>query len=268
MKRVAIIGGSGVYSLDDFKGTPRKVQTPYGEVECEVGNIGEKELVFLPRHGKKHSIPPHLINYQANIWALAELEVNRVMTTAAVGSLNEDYPPGSLVLLSDFLDFTRNRPSTFYSSINEGVVHTDFSFPYCPELAQNLKKASLREGIELLEGAVYVATDGPRFETPAEIRMYKHLGGDVVGMTGVPEVVLAHEKGICYASVAVVTNWAAGIKKEMLSHEEVLQAVAERSKSVQKIFRAVLPLLHEPPSCSCAKAANKINISANEDIDD
>lgn len=268
MNRVAIIGGSGVYTLAGFEGSTQKVVTPYGEVECEIGKIGEKEIVFLPRHGKKHSIPPHLINYQANIWALAELGVSWVMATAAVGSLNEDYPPGSLVLLNDFLDFTRSRPFTFYAAVEDGVVHTDFTFPYCPELSGNLKKAAAEIDVVLLEGAVYVATDGPRFETPAEIRMYKHLGGDVVGMTGVPEVVLAHEKGLCYASIAVVTNWAAGIKKEMLSHEEVLRAMSENTKTVQKIFESVLPLLQEPRNCSCAKAANRVTIAENEEKND
>lgn len=224
MPRTAIIGGSGFYSVPGCTlKEKRLISTKYGDVTVfiYVDKAGT-EFAFLPRHGEGHVCPPHKINYRANVMALKHAGVERIIAVASVGSLRAFLRPGDFLLLDQFIDFTKSRPSTFYEE-NE-VVHVDMTEPFCPDLRKCILAAK-PAGVKVHEKGTYVCAEGPRFETPAEIRAYSAMGGDVVGMTLVPEVVLARELGMCYAGIAVVTNYAAGISKGALSHEEVLEAM-------------------------------------------
>ncbi len=243
----AFIGGTGFYEVGG-ETTPQVVATPYGEAAVFTVKVAQQEVAFLPRHGAGHGIPPHLVNYRANIWALRSLGVRRILATAAVGSLNPGLTPGSFVVLTQFLDFTKGRPSTFFQPGDE-VVHTDMTDPYCPALRAALVACARPLGERLHPAGTYVCTEGPRFESAAEIAMYGRLGGDLVGMTGVPEVVLAREAGLCYASLAIVTNWAAGIGGRPLSHGEVVEMMGRQIADVRALFAEVIQ--PPPPACDC-----------------
>lgn len=259
--RLAIIGGTGVYDpriLANIREV--NLQTPYGDVTLRVGEYGGEDVAFLPRHGAKHSVPPHLINYRANIWALRMLGVQRVVATTAVGSLNPKMKPGDFVLTDQFIDFTKGRAATFFAGGDQGVVHTDFTEPYCPEIRSTLAKAAASIGITAHNGGCYVCTEGPRFETPAEIRMYAKLGGDLVGMTNVPEVVLAREAGLCYATISMVTNFAAGISPTALTHEEVLEVMAENGENLRKLVMTTLKQIPVERGCTCGKSAGALKV--------
>jgi len=257
--RVGIIGGTGFYEpgiLEDEQDVV--VSTPYGSVGVKAGRYGDKDVVFLPRHGGDHSIPPHLINYRANIWALREIGVTRVIATAAVGSLHHELQPGDLVVVDQFLDFTKSRPQTFYEGGKDGVLHVDMTSPYCPALREEIFKVASVMGIKVHKKGTYVCTEGPRFETPAEIRMFQLLGGDVVGMTSVPEVVLAREATLCYATIAMVTNYAAGISDHPLSHQEVIEMMRSSNQMLRRLIFQVIAQLPRERSCSCASAADEL----------
>ncbi len=250
--RFGIIGGTGFYDLGDAAASQEAttVETPYGAVCVQPSPLAASEVAFIARHGLGHTVPPHRINYRANIAALRELGVTNILASAAVGSLSDRMPPGSLALLTQFLDFTRGRPSTFFDGEDGEVVHVDVSDPYCRHLRAELEKAASRLGEKLHLDATYVCAEGPRFETPAEIRMFRRLGGDVVGMTGVPEVVLAREAGICYASVAIVTNWAAGVSGEGVKHDSVSEFMEAQTPRVRGLFEEVVST-HQEIDCSC-----------------
>jgi len=259
MPKLAIIGGTGVYQpgiLDDVR--EEVVTTKYGRAKVAVGFYEGLEVAFMARHGAGHSLPPHLVNYRANIAALRELGVERVVATAAVGSLNLDMKPGDFVLVDQFLDFTKGRPATFYDGGEAGVVHCDMTVPYCPALREVLARVADSRGWKIHQGGVYVCAEGPRFETAAEIRMFKQLGGDVVGMTSVPECVLAREAGMCYATVAMVTNYAAGISPAKLTHTEVLEIMATNVQNMRTILMGTLGLLAGPRECGCADILQEI----------
>lgn len=260
MSNLAIIGGTGVYDPRMLEGLRTfEVTTRYGTALLSQGSFRGEEVVFLARHGTKHGTPPHKVNYRANIAALLKLGVKKVVATAAVGSLNEKMLPGSMILLEQFLDFTKAREATFFDGGESGVVHTDFTAPYCPEINERLLTAAGNAGLELQGGAVYVCTEGPRFETPAEIRMFRQLGGDLVGMTNVPEVVLAREAGLCYSTVALSTNFAAGISKTVLTHQEVLETMAENSEKVRRLLiEAVAALSSYPRTCACQSLGSTV----------
>jgi 5'-methylthioadenosine phosphorylase len=228
------------------------VVTPYGEVTVDIGRLGEQSIVFMSRHGKGHTVPPHCVNYRANIWALKELGVRKILATAAVGSLSSRFKLGSIVLLDQFLDFTKNRPQTFYEGEGQGVLHVDMTEPYCRSVQASVKKAAENLGLQsVLDSATYVCTEGPRFETPAEIRMYQILGGELVGMTSVPEVVLAKELGMCYATIAMVTNEAAGIADHPLTHAEVVESMKITGKTVALLIQETFRLLDTEQECRC-----------------
>lgn len=257
--KVGIIGGTGFCQpglLTDEK--DEVIQTPYGDVNLKTGWYKEREVVFLARHGVGHTVPPHLVNYRANIWALKSCGVTKVIATAAVGSLNEDMQPGALVLVDQFIDFTKNRPQTFYEGGDGGVLHVDMTHPYCPDLRSEIFQTATRNQIRIHRFGTYACTEGPRYETPAEIRMLRKLGGDVVGMTSVPEVVLAREACLCYATIALVTNYAAGISPHHLSHREVLEAMEKAQDVLRRLIFAVVENVKEERGCSCASAADEL----------
>ena len=256
---LAIIGGTGVYDpkmLEDLQ--TLEVNTRYGTALLTQGKYQGHEVVFLARHGAKHGTPPHKVNYRANIAALVKLNVKRVVATAAVGSLNEKMPPGAMVLLGQFLDFSKVREATFFDGGEAGVVHTDFTEPYCPQLNGSLVQAAQQAKLELLQDGIYVCTEGPRFETAAEIRMYQKLGGDLVGMTNVPEVVLAREAGLCYSTVALSTNFGAGISPTVLTHQEVLDVMAENVEKVRRLLMELIPNLGSDRNCDCQELGSEI----------
>lgn len=207
----------------------------------------------MSRHGKGHTVPPHRVNYRANIWTLKELGVRKIIATAAVGSLSSQYKLGDIVLLNQFLDFTKSRPQTFYEGGEDGVLHVDMTEPYCKSVQGTILRAAEKgvSPITVKDGATYVCTEGPRFETPAEIKMYQLLGGELVGMTSVPEVTLAKELGMCYASIGMVTNEAAGIADHPLTHAEVIESMKAAGKTVAQLIQETFRILRPEQDCRC-----------------
>jgi 5'-methylthioadenosine phosphorylase len=233
--KIAIIGGSGIGELLFTKGFKNKlIKTKYGQVNVKQGKVNEKTIIFLNRHGKQYKSPSQ-INYKANISALKTEGVNKIIATAAVGSINPKLKPGSFVLLSDFIDFTKRRDETFS---NKSFI--DVSCPYDSFLKLKLEKAAAKQRIKLHRGATYVCTEGPRFETQAEIKMFAQLRADVVGMTQVPEVILAKETDIPYAVIAIATNYAAGISRKKVSAEEVMLVMAQSRKKLSLLLEQAI----------------------------
>lgn len=253
---IGIIGGSGLYNMDMMtRAEEITLDTIYGQASASIGLLEGKPVAFMPRHGAHHTLPPHLINYRANIAALEQIGVKKILATVSVGSLNLDMKPGEMVVLDQFIDFTKRRPLTFYEGGEAGVVHTDMTRPYCDSLREILIRVSGNLKRTVHGHGVYVCTEGPRFETPAEINMFRILGGDVVGMTNVPEVVLAREKGLCYAAVAVVTNFAAGISPQPLSHQEVLEEMGTCRTDLRELLRMAVKEISGDKPCMCSSGA-------------
>jgi len=248
---VAVIGGTGLEALLTSEKQIR-IGTPYGLAPpISVGNIDGKSVAFLPRHGVRHSVPPHRVNYRANIYALYKLGVKRIIATNAVGAINRRLKVGGFVVPHDFVDFTRLRQLTYYD--HAPVTHIDVSQPYCPEIRSVLIAVSKKYGVKVPSRAVLVCTEGPRYETPAEIEMFRRLGCDVVGMTGVPEAVLARELEMCYATLCFVTNMAAGIQRK-LTAGEVAAIAKEKMPVLQQVLRETVKHLPEKRRCPCARA--------------
>ncbi len=252
---LAIIGGTGVYELASAAtGDPRSVETPYGLAVVRPAEIAGHEVLFLARHGADHSIAPHRINYRANIAALRALGCTAAIATNAVGSLRRDIPPASFLVPDQFIDFTKARPLSFFDGDPEhGVKHVDMTEPYCPNVRGWLSAAASDVHGDCADRGTYLCAEGPRFETPAEIRMFAQWGADVVGMTGVPEVVLAREAGLCYASLCLVTNFAAGISPTPLSHQEVTDLMDERIDAVNALLAAAIARAVDVPDCPCRR---------------
>jgi 5'-methylthioadenosine phosphorylase len=248
---VAIIGGTGLEVL--LKSAEQvRMGTQYGlPPPIFLGNINGKRVAFLPRHGLSHAVPPHKVNYRANIHALHQLGVKRIIATNAVGAITKDFKPRDLAIPHDFIDFTRLRPTTFYE--DAPVTHVDLSQPYCPEIREVLISTAKEHDIKVEENAVLVCTEGPRLETPAEIEMFRRLGGDLVGMTGVPEAVLSRELEMCYATVCFVTNMAAGMQKR-LTALEVSKNAEKARRVVEKLLSETIKELPHSRNCPCANA--------------
>ena len=210
---LAIIGGSGLTQLSSLEVGRRKVvRTPYGDPSGALtfGRIGEREVVFLARHGYGHTIVPHEVNYRANLWALRDSGADTVISVASVGGIRNDIWPGTLVLPHQIIDYTWGRAATFFEGPGQPVNHIDFTEPYSRTVRERLLRAAGAIGERIMDGAVYAATQGPRLETAAEINRLERDGADIVGMTGMPEASLAREIGLEYAAIAVVANYAAG----------------------------------------------------------
>ncbi len=245
---VGIIGGSGLYEIPGFEVVEKvKLNTPYGAPSDEyvVGKIGDRGAVFLARHSREHSIPPHKVNYRANIWGFRTLGVKRIIAVNAVGGIRDDFCPGDIVIPNQIIDFTKNRQHTFYDGPE--VYHIDFSEPYCPEM----RKAVLSIDNTVHDGGTYACTEGPRLETPAEIAFLKLAGGDMVGMTGMPEASLAKELTLCYLCIAVITNYAAGISTTRLTTTEVIETMKASTERVKLLISELIKNLPEERSCSC-----------------
>jgi 5'-methylthioadenosine phosphorylase len=244
---IGIIGGTGLYSFGEGLqlGKTEEIaqETVYGSARVFGAELDDLQLYFLPRHGTGHTVPPHRINYRANIKALADLDCQTIIATNAVGSLRVHMPPGDFVVPDDYIDATRQRPLTFFDGDDGNVVHIDQTTPYCADLRRAIIAAG--GGMEIHPAGTYICTEGPRFETPAEIEMYAQWGADVVGMTGVPEVVLACELGISYATICVVTNYAAGISGEPLTELEVTEMMALRTEALRTLIADTVRALPE-----------------------
>jgi 5'-methylthioinosine phosphorylase len=209
---LAVIGGSGLTRLPGFESSgEHTVSTPYGAPSAPLvsGTLGGARMVFLARHGNSHSIAPHDINYRANIWALKNEGVSRILSVATVGGIGERFPPGALVVPHQLIDYTWGRAHTFFDD-GEPVTHVDFTEPYSEDIRSALLWAAGASGEPVVADAVYAVTQGPRLESAAEINRLERDGADIVGMTAMPEAVLAREKGIGYGALAVVANYAAG----------------------------------------------------------
>ncbi|HSH84384.1 MAG TPA: S-methyl-5'-thioinosine phosphorylase [Guyparkeria sp.] len=241
---LAIIGGTGLSQIEGIEGVRHQVvSTPYGEPSgpLSIGRMQGCNVVFLPRHGYNHRIPPHQINYRANIWALRELGVDGILAMSAVGGINPDMGPGTLLVPDQLIDYTWGRPSTYYEGDLDTVTHVDFTYPYDQSLRQAFLRAGEVFGLPMIDGGTYGATQGPRLETAAEIRKLERDGCDVVGMTGMPEAILAREAGIKYASLNVVGNWAAGVHEgEAASMEEVEKTLSLLMRQARKVLRQIL----------------------------
>ncbi|HEX6828709.1 MAG TPA: S-methyl-5'-thioinosine phosphorylase [Burkholderiales bacterium] len=244
---LAIIGGSGLTQLSNLAVTQRRiVPTPYGEPSAPLlfGRLHDCEVVFLARHGSGHTIAPHEVNYRANIWALHSIGVRRVVSVASVGGIRSDLGPGTIVVPDQILDYTWGRRTTFFEGTEVAVTHIDFTQPYCEKLRRQCIEAAARAGESCRDGGVYAATQGPRLETAAEINRLERDGAAMVGMTGMPEAALARELDLCYATIAVVVNHAAGraSSAEAIHLETVYQVLQETMTRVRKILEQVVQI--------------------------
>lgn len=250
---LGIIGGTGLTRLANLEITHRKVaRTPYGEPSGALtfGRICDQEVIFLARHGYGHTIPPHLVNYRANLWALKEHGVDRVVSVATVGGIHPDLLPGMLVSPDQIIDYTHGRETTFFVGVDKPVTHLDFTFPYCATMRAALLRAAIQAGITLRDGGVYGAVQGPRLETAAEINRMERDGCDMVGMTGMPEAYLAHEIELCYATVGTVVNHAAGrgASDDGIQMEEIQGVLVEVMLQVRRLLEQLVT--NEASSCA------------------
>ncbi len=254
---LAIVGGSGVKSV--LRGDQKIIGTPYGpSPRLTFGEVKGRQVVFLPRHGEDHIAPPHRVNYRANLWGLKSLGVERIIATNAVGAIDRELEPGAIVVPTDLVDFSKSRHNTFYD--DSPVTHVDVSEPYCPVVRKTLVEAAsgLDENAE--RTVVMACTEGPRYETPAEIRMLGILGCGIVGMTGAPEAFLAKELEMCYASVCFVSNMAAGLQRA-LSAQEVEEKGRDSGQILNKIIiEAIGKMPESRRGCSCARALSSAQL--------
>ncbi len=257
---IGIIGGSGLYDPEIIKEKKEiKLSTPFGAPSSPitVGKIGEVEVAFLPRHGKGHWIPPHKINYRANIWALHSLGVERIIAVSAVGSLKEEIPPGTIVVPDQFIDFTKKREYTFYDGGK--VYHVSLADPFCPELRNLLIETARDLSYRVVDRGTYVCIEGPRFSTRAESRMFRQFA-DIIGMTLVPEVVLARELALCYASLCLVTDYDVWAEKPV-DAQEVVRVMKENVEKAKKVLYKVIPKIPKGRTkCPCPHALENAGV--------
>lgn len=235
----ALVGGTGFDQIESLQVSNRKVvRTPYGEPSGVVvtGKLKNKPFLFLPRHGVSHSIPPHRVNYRANMWALKQCGAKNVIGFAAVGSISNDLVPGSIVIPDQIIDYTRDREHTFFNGDTQSVTHIDFSDPYSLSLRSAILLAAAKSKVAVTSSGCYAATQGPRLETAAEINRLERDGATIVGMTGMPEAALARELGLEYACIAIVVNPAAGRGSSAISMEDIRKELKQGVKTALKIL--------------------------------
>ena len=242
INKVGIIAGTGFYTLPALSdSTPRAVETRFGQALITSGKWGDIPIEFVTRHGVQHTVPPSKVNYRANIQALRDLGVNQVIAINVVGSIDPKLQAGDLQIMTDFIDFTSGRADTFFDGISEGLQHTDVVDAYDVEMGTVLTQAGAELGITIKQGGVYAGFNGPRFETPAEIRLAALAGATVVGMTGCPEATLACEAGLRYASLALCVNPAAGVSDQKITMEDISAVLASSSQKVIDILNLAIP---------------------------
>jgi 5'-methylthioadenosine phosphorylase len=251
---LGLFGGSGFYSfLDDA--TEVAVHTPYGPPSDRValGEVGGRRIAFLPRHGRNHAIPPHRINYRANLWAMRELGVTRILAPCAVGSLARDIAPGTFVVCDQIVDRTSGRPDTFYDG--PVVTHVAFADPYCPELRSLAATCGSGLGIPIRESGTGVVIPGPRFSTRAESAFYAAQGWHVIGMTQYPEVVLARELEMCCVNISLVTDYDVGLEDvPPVTTQEVVRTLQANNQALRGFLSELIPRIPAERSCPCGSA--------------
>jgi 5'-methylthioadenosine phosphorylase len=252
---VGVFGGSGLYSLLDSV-EKREVETPFGSPSAPVaiGDLDGVSVAFLPRHGEQHELPPHRINYRANVWAMREVGVRRIIGPCASGALRPDLELGSFVVCAQFVDRTSARADTFYDGPE--TTHVSAADPYCPDVRSLLVETARELAIPVVDGGTVVTIQGPRFSTRAESRWFQDAGWDVINMTAYPEGYLARELELCYANVSMVTDHDVGVERaEPVSHERVLEVFTENNERLRELLFAVLPRIPPQPAehlCSTA----------------
>lgn len=260
MALIGVIGGSGLYSLLDslLAAEPVKVGTPYGDPSAAVtvGRMGETDLAFLPRHGTAHEYPPHRINYRANLWALRSLGVRDVLAPCAVGSLDPTLERGGFVVPDQILDRTSGRERTYY----DAAVHIGFADPYCPRGRKTVLAEGNQLGLHPADGGALVVIDGPRFSTRAESRSYAAAGGRIIGMTGMPEAILARELALCYTAIGLVTDHDAGVEAGSgVSQQQVLDTFAAGLDDLRRLLTATAGAIGDE-DCSCRHALDGLDL--------
>lgn len=256
---VGLIGGSGIYDPGLFTPTAtHQVSTPWGPPSAAIqeGRVGALRVLFLPRHGPGHTIPAHRVNYRANVDALAQLGADTILSVSSVGSLQHELKPGEFVLPTQFVDFTKQRPTTFYDGGK--TYHVSMADPFCPQLLSEAAAAGKSVDAPFHAGKTYVCVEGPRFSTRAESRFFQGFA-DIIGMTLVPEVTLARERALCYGLLAMVTDYDVWAEHPVDAHEivRVLQANVAR---MQSVVGALLPRLDAPRTCACAHALDTAGV--------
>lgn len=256
MSLIGIIGGSGLYEMEGLKiRGEERVGTPFGPPSDSIirGALGTKEVAFLPRHGRGHKISPSEINYRANIWALKSIGVERIISVSAVGSMKEKIAPGHIVIVDQFVDRTRSRPYTFF---NDGIVaHVSFADPVCPHLFDGLYKSSVAIGATTHKGGTYICIEGPMFSSRAESNIYRSWGVDVIGMTNYQEAKLAREAEICYATIALSTDYDCWHQEEAaVDAAMVVEVMKKNINTAKAILSNVIPKITNARTCLCASA--------------
>jgi 5'-methylthioadenosine phosphorylase len=254
---VGVFGGSGFYSfLEDVEEVT--VDTPYGHPSDTyfVGDVGGTRVAFLPRHGRRHQLPPHMINYRANVWGMKELGVKRIIGPCASGSLKKEVGLGHFVVCDQFVDRTWGRRDTFYDG--PITTHVSAADPYCPDLRKVLVRTGRELGITVHDGGTVVVIQGPRFSTRAESKWFSAMGWDAINMTGYPEAYLARELELCYANISLITDYDAGLADDptvpAVSHHDVVTAFNANNARLRELLFKVIPLLASEPDCECDSA--------------
>ena len=267
---VGVVGGSGLYAMDGLEDIEeRTLSTPFGEPSDAyvIGHLGGTRMVFLPRHGRAHRVLPSEINYRANIWGMKALGVTRILSVSAVGSMREDVAPGEFVAVDQFVDRTRHRPDTFFG---EGVVaHVMFADPVCPDVHDVLVGASRASDVKIHTNGTYLNMEGPQFSTRAESNIYRSWGVDVIGMTNLQEAKLAREAELCYATLAMATDydcWHDG--HDDVTADAVMQIMATNVGNARNVIRNAVPMLKAERPCLCARALDGALVTSREHISD
>jgi len=254
---IGVFGGSGFYSLIDGC-REVKIETPYGPPSdlVALGEIAGRKVAFLPRHGKSHSLPPHVINYRANAWAMKQLGVSRIIGPCAAGSLKASVKPGEFVVSDQLVDRTTGRKDTFYDG--PVTTHVSFAYPYCPEMRALAIAAIRDEGVRVHETGTVVTIQGPRFSTVAESRWYSSAGWEVINMTQYPEAYLARELEMCYANIALITDYDVGLEGqpgvEPVTHEGVIEVFNANNAKVRKVILDMVERMPVKRGCACGSA--------------
>lgn len=257
MPNIGVIGGSGFHHLLNSP-TLKKIETPFGPASAKlaIGKIGRQSVVFLPRHGYDHELPPTQIPYKANLWALKSLGVERVIAVTACGSLQQKIKRGDFVIIDQFVDRTRHREDTYFQG--PLTTHISSAYPYCGQIGKLAYGIGQRLGIKIHKTGTLVVIEGPRFSTRAESEWFTKMGWEIVNMTGYPEVTLARELELCYSSIALVTDYDVGVvareKLKPVTTDEVLKVFKENNEKAQKLVLEMIEKMPTERNCSCGKA--------------
>lgn len=270
MKSVGVIGGSGLYEMEGLTDVkPVKVDTPFGEPSDEymTGMLGDVRMVFLPRHGRGHRLTPSEVNYRANIYGMKKLGVEWIISVSAVGSMREDIPPGHIVVVDQFFDRTKHRACSFFGN---GIVgHVEFADPVCGPLSDVLYNAGVEAGASIHKGGTYICIEGPQFSTRAESNIYRKWGVDVIGMTNIPEAKLAREAEICYATLALSTDYDCWhTTEESVTVEMIIETLGKNVSTAKEIIRKAVPVISSGRDCKCASAMKYATITDKKAIPD